>query len=271
MQQRRWAVPVACAALVVLCAALASRAHLGTIVEVGGDSFSSFDSLLRTSDTAAEPLVPPSAADVPVPEEAGAGAFVVQAAIAVLLTVAGLGLGAVVTIALVRALRHPVAGRREAEPDEDAPAAVSTAQVHAAASAATATLASTDSDHDAIVGAWLDVEDAVGAAGRPRLAHETSTEFVLASTRHLNVDHASLARLGELYRQAYHRSAGALEAADLAAMREEATALTAALLASAAHDEAVAHDEAAARPAGVGAKERDASDDAPTRPAGAER
>lgn len=257
MQQRRWAVPVACAALVVLCAALASRAQLGTIVEVGGNSFASFDSLLRTSDAGAEPLVPPGAStDIPVPEDPGSGAFVVQATIAVLLTLGGLGLGAIVAIALVRALRYRAAGRREAEPGEETPVAVSAAQVHAAVSAATATLASADADKDAIVGAWLDVEDAVGSAGRPRRAHETSTEFVLASVQHLNLDHVSLARLGELYRRAYHRPDDAREAVELAAMREEAITLTAALLASTAHDAA----ESA----------RDARHDAPLRPVGAD-
>ena len=55
---------------------------------------------------------------------------------------------------------------------------------------------------NAIVAAWVALEDAAGAAGLPRHPAETSTEYVTRVLRVWDVDPRSLAELAGLYREA---------------------------------------------------------------------
>lgn len=55
---------------------------------------------------------------------------------------------------------------------------------------------------NAIVAAWVALEEAAGAAGLPRQPAETSTEYVVRVLRFWDVDPRSLAGLAALYREA---------------------------------------------------------------------
>lgn len=54
----------------------------------------------------------------------------------------------------------------------------------------------------AIVRCWLRLEEAVAAAGLPRVPSETSTEFALRVLRSLDLDPRAVATLAQLFREA---------------------------------------------------------------------
>jgi hypothetical protein len=58
------------------------------------------------------------------------------------------------------------------------------------------------SPRNAIVACWLLVEEAIAAAGLPRLPWETSTEFTVRVLHRLDIDPRSIGTLSRLYREA---------------------------------------------------------------------
>lgn len=58
------------------------------------------------------------------------------------------------------------------------------------------------SPRNAIVACWLLVEEAIAAAGLPRLPWETSTEFTVRVLHRMDIDPRSIGTLSRLYREA---------------------------------------------------------------------
>ncbi|PRY46679.1 uncharacterized protein DUF4129 [Umezawaea tangerina] len=67
---------------------------------------------------------------------------------------------------------------------------------------------------DAVVAAWLDLEDAAERCGAPRRRHETSTEFTGALLVRYEVDAEAAATLRGLYQRARFGGAGGVSAQD---------------------------------------------------------
>uniref|UniRef100_UPI0033655E49 DUF4129 domain-containing protein n=1 Tax=Intrasporangium sp. TaxID=1925024 RepID=UPI0033655E49 len=127
-----------------------------------------------------------------------AGLFAVLVQVMVVLVILGV---LILLVLAVRDLLHRVAPRLASEEEADFDSPQVPEEVLAGADHGLEAL-ERGAPRNAIVAAWVALEDAAGAAGLPRHPAETSTEYVVRVLRVWDVDPRSLAELAGLYREA---------------------------------------------------------------------
>ena len=127
-----------------------------------------------------------------------AGLFAVVVQVVVVLVILGVLL---LLVLAVRDLLRRVAPRLASEEEADFDSPQVPEEVLAGADHGLEAL-ERGAPRNAIVAAWVALEDAAGAAGLPRHPAETSTEYVVRVLRVWDVDPRSLAELAGLYREA---------------------------------------------------------------------
>ncbi|MDO5662267.1 MAG: DUF4129 domain-containing protein [Brachybacterium sp.] len=202
-RRRRLAAAVAAFATVVIAlAALGAGSSTG---DVGVFDISGADFQIENDD---EPVQGPAdepdwsrGETPPARDDAPRGATDLTGTIMMILAAAGSLILLVLVVLVVRRLLEMRRPREAPEPPVEESEAMRVQDVQIALEEARGTLRTEQLPADAIVRAWLTLEDAVRSAGVARRPNQTTSEYVVRVLADVDLDERDLADFADLYRR----------------------------------------------------------------------